>query len=192
MSLAERLVRRTGARVQFAFALEAKATLPPCARSVLAASHDGLHVLARDEAALMARLLEIRQAYAPDIEVSVPAARQDRLLLSARIGLQRRDLPSIREALLRRGANASEEYAGLHYCVLRFDAALNQLMGLPGELAALTGATASHTFQPVPDRLRKRRTDVTMNSRMLYVDETAGVRRSVKLVYPALTRRRTE
>ncbi len=159
MSVAERVVRHNGNRAQYAFALEAKAMLPACDRSVLAASHVGLHVLALDEAALRGRVQDVREAYGPAIELAPPPARRAKLLLAARIGLQRHDLPAVRAALVRRGANPSEEYAGLHYCVLRFQAPLPVLLGLPGELAALSGATATHTFQPVPDRPSKRRTE---------------------------------
>lgn len=160
MTIAERRIRRKGTRAQFEFALEAKAMLPPCDASLLAASQDGLHLLARDEAGLNARLQDLREGYGPGIEIAPPAARpQAEPAVKARIGLQRRDLPAIRQALLRRGANPSEEYAGIHYCVLRFEAPFSQLLGLPRELAALSGGTATHMFQPVADRSLKRRTD---------------------------------
>ena len=93
MSVAERLIRRNGTRAQYEFALEAKSMLPACDASVLAASNEGLHVLAKDEASL----------------------------------------------------------------AMRFDAPFARLLGLPRELAALSGGTATHMFQPVADRPGKRR-----------------------------------
>ena len=107
---------------------------------------------------MKARLQDVRDAYGTGIEIPVRAARRAKLLLAVRIGLQRQDLPAVRAALVRRGANPSEEYAGLHYCVLRFEAPLALLIGLPGELAALSGATATHMIQPVPDSPVNRKT----------------------------------
>jgi translation elongation factor EF-G len=65
-------------------------------------------------------------------------------VMEVRIGLERRYLPEVRNALWRRKANASEEYDGPHYCVLRFEAPVSDLLGLPVELADLTSGRLSH------------------------------------------------
>lgn len=163
---AERLVRRKDTRHQFAFALEAKSMLPRCDASVLAASNSGLHVLAQDDAGLVARLRDLREAYGFGIEAAPcgPQSREEPLM-SGRIGLQKRDLPAVRRVLADRAVRPSEEYAGTHYCVLGFEAPFAALLGLPRKLAALTGGTATHLFQPVFNRLPKRRTQDAFSHR---------------------------
>jgi hypothetical protein len=137
-----RLARRRGERGQFRFATEAKGMIPERDEYVLAKSHRGLHLLARDEHALVLPVRLLRSAYGPGVEVQPPVRGEP--VMEVRIGLETRYLPRVRDALRRRGANPSEEYAGMHYCVLRFEAPLDELLGLPAQLAALTSGKASH------------------------------------------------
>jgi hypothetical protein len=137
----ERLVRRRDARGQFSFATQAKAVVPQREEFVLAKSHKGLHLLARSEDALVLPLRALRAAYGPAMEVDTPA--QGEAIMDVRIGLERRHMPQVRLALGRRGANPSEEYVGAHYCVLRFEAPLEALLGLPVELAEFTSGRAT-------------------------------------------------
>lgn len=44
----------------------------------------------------------------------------------------------------RRGAGACEEYARATHCVLRYEAPLGDLLGLPAELRQLTDGRAKH------------------------------------------------
>jgi translation elongation factor EF-G len=137
----ERLVRRRDARGQFSFATQAKAVVPQREEFVLAKSHKGLHLLARSEDALVLPLRALRAAFGPALQVDAPQRGEP--VMEVRIGLERRHLSRVRHALGRRGVNASEEYVGAHYCVLRFEAPLEALLGLPVELAEFTSGRAT-------------------------------------------------
>ena len=132
----ERLARRRGARGQFHFASEAKRLIRAGGDVVLAKSHRGLHLLARVEPKLRAPLEVLRNAYGSALVIEPIAERA--AVVAVRIGLERAHLPAVRAALRRRGANPAEEYRGIHYCVLRFEADPADLLGLPAELAELT------------------------------------------------------
>lgn len=138
----ERLVRRRGRRGQSGFANEAMRLLRPGARYLGAMSHRGLHLLAHDAGALAAPLLALRAIYGSGMHVDDMAAAG--ASLEVRIGVEARDLAAVRAAIARRGANPSEEYVGVHYCVLRFDAPLAAVLGLPLELEALANGRVSH------------------------------------------------
>lgn len=142
---AERLVRHKRTRNQFDFALEAKSVLPPCDASLLAASHAGLHVLANNPDVLAGRIAQARTAYGYSLNIEASRQHEGRSI-ETRIGLQIRHVAAVRYALEQRGINPSEEYTGVHYCVLRFQAPFASLLGIPGELAARTGDTATHVF----------------------------------------------
>jgi hypothetical protein len=138
----ERLARRTDRRGQFSFAAEARRRVPERDDFVLAKSHRGLHLLAREEDALAFPLRVLRSAFGSSVAIDrMPGGKP---VAEVRVGLEKRHLPQARAALRRRGANPSEEYVGIHYCVLRFEAPLAALLGLPSELAALTSGKASH------------------------------------------------
>ena len=51
---------------------------------------------------------------------------------------------SVKAALHKRRATLLEEYARSSYCVLRYEARLADLLGLPAELRRLTAGTARH------------------------------------------------
>lgn len=137
----ERLVRHRDLRGQFQFAAQAKTRLPQDGAFVPAKSHRGLHLLARQEDDLASPLRALHGAYGSSLRVDrelkgVPT-------MDVRVGLELRHLPAVREELLRRGMNPSEEYVGTHYCVLRFQASAADLLGWPGELSRLTFGKAS-------------------------------------------------
>jgi hypothetical protein len=138
----ERLVHHRRGRGQFRFAAEAKRNFPPRDDVLLAKSDRGLHVLARDTRALARSLDLVRSAYGH--AVAIEPVDGDEPLIEVRVGLENRHLPRVRAALRRRGANPSEEYLGPHYSVLRFQAAPASLLGLAGELAALTDGRATN------------------------------------------------
>jgi translation elongation factor EF-G len=101
-----------------------------------------LHVLARDEPSLGLPLAVLRAAYGPMLDVQ--ERERGEPIMDVRIGLEKRCLQEVRAALMLRGANPSEEYVGAHYCVLRFEAPLADLLGLPKQLAQLTSGKATH------------------------------------------------
>ncbi len=137
----ERVVRHRDMRGQFEFAAHAKNMVPQDERFVLAKSNRGLHVFARDEDALALPLGALRGAFGPRLQVN--EERRGEAIMEMRLGLERRYLAEVRKALLRRGLDPTEEYLGLHYCVLRLEARLPELLGLPREVARLTSGKAS-------------------------------------------------
>lgn len=143
----ERLVRHRETRGQFRFASEAKAIVPPRPEYLLAKSHRGLHVLGPSEHALVLPLRLLRAKYGGAVSIEPSSTEPEERgmpTMEVRIGLENRYVREMVRALRRRGVNASEEYVGVHHCVLRFDALLPDLLGLPGELAELTEGKATH------------------------------------------------
>jgi hypothetical protein len=140
--MVERLARRRNGRGQFAFASEAKALIPPRPEYLLAQSHRGLHLLGRNEQSLRVPVGVLRCTYGTDVVIEPHPARE--AVMEVRVELHRRDLQKVRAALTRRGVNPSEEYNGAYYCVLRFEAPIDDLLGLPLELAQLTSGQANH------------------------------------------------
>ena len=139
--MVERLARRRGARNQFRFAAEAKALLHARDDVLLAKSHRGLHIIANREPGLRILVRVLEDSYGPSVVIEPRSPREP--LVEVRIGLEQRHLPAVRAALGQRGVNASEEYKGAHYCVLRFEAPSADVLGLPLELAELTAGRFS-------------------------------------------------
>ncbi len=146
----EQLLRRKDTRFQYGFATQAKALVPQGDEFALAASHNGLHVLARNEEGLAAPVEVLRDTYGADLEVQPPRVRLlegvqiQQPIMHVRISLKLRDAAPVKRVLHRRGATLSEEYARSNYCVLRYQAPLADLLGLPGELDSLTEGSAKH------------------------------------------------
>ncbi|MGH8668864.1 MAG: hypothetical protein ACREUH_06480 [Burkholderiales bacterium] len=146
----EQLVRRKDTRFQFGFASEACNLVPDRGDFVLATSHRGLHVLARDEESLVPPVQTLREVYGPDLDVAPPRVRLiegvqvQEPVMNVRISLETRFLELVKKALRARGANPSEEYVRSNYCVLRYEAPLADLLGLPDQLARLSMGTAKH------------------------------------------------
>ena len=146
----QQLVRRKDTRFQFGFANEAKDLVPTRDEFVLAASPKGLHVLARNEESLQAPVEVLREVYGPKLEVQPPEVRLiegvqlQEPIMHVRISTETRYLDAIKGALDKRGAVPSEEYVRSSYGVLRYEAPLSDLLGLPAELALLTSGKAKH------------------------------------------------
>jgi translation elongation factor EF-G len=146
----EQLVRRTDTRFQLGFATEAKERVPAREEFVLAASHKGLRVLARNENSLYAPIEALRQAYGPSLMVHEPQVRLiegvqvQEPIMHVRISLETAYQDAVKRALLLRGATAEEEYARIRHAVLRYEAPLARLIGLPAELERLTSKTARY------------------------------------------------
>jgi len=140
--MVERVARRNDRRGQFRFAAEAKPLIPVSRDFLLAKSHRGLHLLAREERCLRTPVDALRAAYGANVVIERRSFGEP--VVEVRIGLEKRSLARVRSALRRRRANPSEEYGGTHYCVLRFEASPAGLLGLPVELAELTSARFSH------------------------------------------------
>ena len=137
-------VHHRSRRDHFAFAQEAKERLASVPDLLLGKSHRGLHLIAGGERPLETALAALRESYGEHLHVERNARCEP--IVEARIGIERRHLGAVRAALRRRGGNPTEEYGGVHYCVLRVKLPAGSLLGLAAELAALSSARATHQF----------------------------------------------
>jgi hypothetical protein len=146
----EQLVRRRDTRFQFGFATEARSLVPASEEFALAASRIGLRVLGRNEESLAPPVAVLRDLYGERLEVAPPSVRflegvqVHEPIMHVRISLERRFLDAVKHALSARGVSPAEEYVRSSYSVLRYEAPLADLLGLPAELARLTEESAKH------------------------------------------------
>jgi hypothetical protein len=146
----EQVVRRIDTRFQAGFATEAREMFPDNEEYALTGSRAGLHILAKNEEALEMPLDTLREVYGPRIAVEPPRVRLiggvqvQEPVMHVRISLEKRFADEVKRAMERRGAGLEEQYERAIYCVLRYQAPLARLLGLPAELVALTGARAKH------------------------------------------------
>ena len=135
--VAERVVRHRGRRGQFPFALEAKDFLPAGEGFLAAKSHRGLHLIARDEDDLAAPLDAVRRAFGGK-RLEIDRGQRGEPVVQVSAGIEIRYLKEVGDAIRSRRGNASWEYVGAHYCVLRFDLPARSVLGLPAAIARLT------------------------------------------------------
>ena len=146
----EQLVRRSDTRFQLGFAAEARERIPDGEDCVLSASRRGLHVLARNEDSLALPMELLREAYGSRLEISPPAVRLitgvqvQEPIMHVRISLQTEYQDAVKEAMQDRRATAEEEYERSRHAVLRYEAPLARLLGLPAQLRQLTAGTARY------------------------------------------------
>ena len=146
----EQLVRRTDTHFQMGFATEARERIPRTEEFALQTSKNGLVVLGRNEEALEPPVQALRELYGRKVEVEPPRVRfiggvqVKEPIMHVRISLEARFLDAVSRAMLGRGVVPTEEYARGRYCVLRYEAPLADLLGLPAELSRITGETARH------------------------------------------------
>lgn len=146
----EQLLRRKDTRFQFGFATEAKERVPDGDDFLLSVSPKGLHVLAKNEDGLATPLDILRDVYGERLEIQPPRVRLiegvqvQEPIMHVRISLEVKYLAAVKRALDARGATPAEEYVRSMYGVLRYEAPLADLLGLPAELAKLTEGAAKH------------------------------------------------
>ena len=146
----EQLVRRADTRFQLGFANEARRRVPDADDFRLQPSARGLCVLARNEESLGRPIGVLKDIYASTLQVEPPRVRILRdgqvkePVMHVRISLEARFLDAVARAMLGRGCVPTEEYARGKFCVLRYEAPLADLLGLPEELRDVTGGTAEH------------------------------------------------
>lgn len=146
----EQLVRRTDTRFQLGFASEARERMPASEGWALSASRRGLHVLARNEDELATPVDVLRDAYGSLLEVGPPLVRLikgvqvQEPIMHVRISLETAYQDAVKQAMQVRRATAEEEYERSRHAVLRYEAPLARLLGLPAELKRLTKGTARY------------------------------------------------
>lgn len=146
----EQVVRRTDTRFQLGFAAEAKARLRNSEAFALSGSHRGLHVLARNEDSLAKPVAVLRGAYGSSLQVGPPTVRLIRgvqvqePIMHVRISLGTEYREAVKGALAARDAMLEEERSRSRHAVLRYEAPLARLIGLPAELTRITSDTARY------------------------------------------------
>ncbi len=140
----EQLVRRSDTRFQLGFAHEAAERVPPGEDFGLRTSREGLLVLARNEQALSTPVNVLRDAYGPALHIGQPRVRYlsdgciEEPIMHVRIALNVEALGAVKRAMLVRGATPAEEYVRGRRAVLRYEAPLARLIGVPDDVANLT------------------------------------------------------
>lgn len=146
----EQVVKRLDTRFQLGFAAEVKARLHDSEAFALSGSHLGLHVLARNEDSLARPVQVVRDAYGPVLHVGLPTVRLiggvqiKEPIMHVRISLDTKHQKAVREALAARHARLEEERARTRKAVLRYEAPLARLLGLPAQLTRITAGTARY------------------------------------------------
>jgi hypothetical protein len=148
----QQLLKRKDTRFQLGFANEARELVPPHDEFVLAPSPHGLRVLGRNEDALNRPVDVLRELYGSNLQVQPPEVRLmegvqvKQPIMHVRISMEKQFLDDVKRAMLERGAIPEEEYVRSRYCVLRYQAPLAHLLGLPGELSLLGGGKVKHSM----------------------------------------------
>jgi predicted membrane GTPase involved in stress response len=143
----QQLLRRKDTRFQFGFARQAKDLVPARDEFVLTASRDGLRVLGRNEDALRVPVEVLRDVYGPRLDVLAPEVRfaqTQEPVMHVRVSVESRLLDAVKDVLDERGAALQEEYVRPNYSVVRYEAPLAALLGLPDELSAASDGRARH------------------------------------------------
>ncbi|HYG70058.1 MAG TPA: hypothetical protein VD838_20450 [Anaeromyxobacteraceae bacterium] len=146
----EQLVRRKDTPFQLGFAHQALGILPLREEFRAMPTYKGLRVLGRNEDELTTPVETLREVYGPAMDVHPPVVRLiegpqvQEPIMHLRISLENRYLDEVKRALAGRGATPSEEYGRPSYSVLRYEAPLADLLGLPRQLSDITAGTAKH------------------------------------------------
>ena len=142
----QQLLRRNDTRFQFGFARQARNLIPARDEFVLTASREGLRVLGRNEDALRLPLEVLRDVYGPKLDVRPPEVRfaqAQEPIMHVRISVETGLLDAVKDVMEKRGAALQEEYVRPNYCVVRYEAPLADLLGVPDELALATSGRRS-------------------------------------------------
>jgi hypothetical protein len=157
----ETLARRRSASRQLEFARDARQAMQDTEDVRFESSEHGLKILTADEDSLANVAQVLRQLYGDFVEVRPPQVRlipgnpAQQPVMSIRISTRRDFSGEVRGELAARGATILEECARTRAFIVRGEAPLASLLGLPGRLAAITNGTAVHWirlshYAPVP------------------------------------------
>jgi hypothetical protein len=147
----EQLVRRSDKRSQLGFATEARERIRASDGWAFVASRRGLHVLARNEDELAAPVHVLRDAYGERLEIGPPVVRliqgvrvQEPIMHVRIVTLDTSHREAVKQIMLARNATMEEEYSRAGQAVLRYEAPLARLLGLPARLRQLTSGSARY------------------------------------------------
>ncbi len=150
----EQLTKQRDERFQLRFARAAAALLAPSEEVELHASADGLAVRGRNEDALEFPLSILRERYGDHLQAGPPRVRfwedgtrnahPHEPIMQVRIASARAFLDAIERELSMRGVDVQERHLARANGVLRGEAPLARLLGLPARLRAVTNGSAQH------------------------------------------------
>ena len=149
----ETLARKRGTRSQMEFARKAKAVLRDTDDVLFEAIDRGLVIFAANEDAIDASARVLGESFANKVEVRPPVVRLMRgepvqqPMMYVGVTARREHAGLVVQKLRARGVVIVEETLRPREVVVRGEATLAYLLGLPAELAAATDGTASHVIR---------------------------------------------
>jgi hypothetical protein len=151
----EALARRRATTSQIEFARAARKLLVDSDDAMFEAHEHGLAIFTANEDALAAPAMLLRETYGDFVEVRRPRVRiipgnpPQQPIMHARITARVDFSLRIRSELRRRGARVLEQCTRGSIDVIRAEAPLASLLGLPARLDAITEHTADHAIRLV-------------------------------------------
>ena len=147
----ETLARKRASVRQIDFAREARRVLADTDEVVFQPLDLGLAILAANEDALEEPRRILREMYGDFVEVRDPRVRYmpgpHEPIMHVRITAKRDNAPAILRELRNRGARLLEECTRNRVYVVRAEARLATLLGLPARLAEITEGLAMHSIR---------------------------------------------
>lgn len=156
------LARSNDARPQIDFARQAKLVLPESDEIFFEPIEDGLAIFAANEDALVPPRQLLEEVYGEAIEMRPPNVRliagepMQEPVMNVRVRAKRCHIGAVLHALRFRRVRIVEECLRPREFIVRGQAPMRDLMGLPEELAGLAQGTAAHWirlahYAPVPE-----------------------------------------
>jgi len=149
----ETLARKRGTRSQADFAVEAKRVLRDTDDVIFEPMDRGLAIFAANEDAIDGPVRILGEVYADDLVVQAPVVRLmpgdpvQQPVMYVRVRARREHAGAIMQKLRGRGVVIAEETFRSREVIIRGEAPLAHLLGLPAELAELTGGSATHLIR---------------------------------------------
>jgi hypothetical protein len=149
----ESLARRRATTSQLDFARAARKFLVDTDDAMFEAHEHGLAIFTANEDALATPAQVLREMYGDFVEVRQPRVRiipgspPQQPIMHARITARSDFALKIRAELRQRGASLLEHCARGSIEVIRAEAPLASLLGLPARLGEITGGTATHVIR---------------------------------------------
>lgn len=160
----ETLARKPAAGSQIDFAREARRVLDDSDDALFEAHDHGLAIFAAHEEALERPMQLLRDLYGDGVEVRRPKVRYlpgeppHEPIMHVRVAVRRDYADAVVRELRRRGARIVEECLRARIAIVRAEAPLALLLGLPALLDVMTGGNAVPTirllrYAPLPPEL---------------------------------------
>ena len=149
----ETLARRRSTTSQIDFAREASRTLADSDELLFEPYEHGLAIFAANEDVLEAPRRILREIYGDFVEVRQPQVRYipgeppQEPLMSVRITVRAESLGRVLAELRSRSARIIEQCIRGRIVIVRAEAPLADLLGLPARLADITDGTATHSIR---------------------------------------------